>query len=136
MSTQHDNEQWNNGTIQTRIQSHNHAEALIIVQHTIKEERVNGVSIPLQPSPCLVAPSPARKKSKSSNGENKRKARALFQSIGTRAEPLLPYPLDKPLPHALSCIMLQSFLHPGFQGIACVTELLQTMSTINRNSCQ
>ena len=42
-------------------------------------KRVSGLSSPLQPSPRTVVPSPVRKKSKSSNGENRR-ACTLFQS--------------------------------------------------------
>ena len=58
-------------------------------------KQVSGLSIPLQPSP--VASSPARKKSKSSNGENRGIARDLFHpqsQVGTHAEPLLLDPLD------------------------------------------
>ena len=62
---------------------------------------------PLEPSPRLMAPFPARKKSNSSNnGQNREIARTLFQSTepGTCAEPLLPDPLDKLLPHAFSVV--------------------------------
>ena len=88
-------------------------------------KRVSGLSIPLQPSP--LAPSPARKKSRSSNRENRGIALSSTKP-GTYAESLLPDPLD----------ILQSFLqkrlflqlHRGFQGMVCLTELLQTMNTI------
>ena len=46
-------------------------------------KQVSGLSSPLQPSPRPVAPSPARKKAKSNNGENRGIARALFQPPGT-----------------------------------------------------
>ena len=62
---------------------------------------------PLEPSPRLMAPFPARKKCNSSNnGKSREIARALFQSTepGTCAEPLLPDPLDKLLPHAFSVV--------------------------------
>ena len=52
-------------------------------------KRVSGLSNPLQPSPCPVVTSPARKKSKSSNGENRAIAHALFQATesGTPLKP-------------------------------------------------
>ena len=86
---------------------------------------MSGLSSSLQPSPRLVVPSPARKKAKSSDGENREIARALFQPTepGTRAETLLPDTLDEPLPHVLSVVhhasVISPFLqlHQGFQGL-------------------
>ena len=86
---------------------------------------MSGLSSPLQPSPRPVAPSPASKKAKSSNGENGGIARTLFQPTEprTRTETLLPDTLDEPLPHALSVVhhasVISSFLqlHRGFQGL-------------------
>ena len=91
----------------------------------LSSKRVSGLSSPLQPSPRLVVPSPARKKAKSSDGENRGIARALFQPTepGTRAETLLPDTLDEPLPHALAVVhhasVISPFLqlHQGFQGL-------------------
>ena len=88
-------------------------------------KRVSGLSSPLQPSPRPVAPSPARKKAKSSNGEKRGIARTLSQLTepGTRAETLLPDTLDEPLPHVLSVVhhasVISPFLqlHQGFQGL-------------------
>ena len=80
-------------------------------------KRVSGLSSPLQPSLRPVAPSPARKKAKSSNGENRGIARALFQPTepGTRAETLLPGPLDEPLPHVLSVVHHAPVISPFLQ---------------------
>ena len=74
---------------------------------------MSGLSSPLQPSPRPVAPSPARKKAKSSNGEKRGIARTLSQLTepGTRAETLLPDTLDEPLPHVLSACSASCFSH-------------------------
>ena len=60
------------GTLQDKVSSAN--------AFFSSSKRVGDLSNPLQPSSRPVAPSPARKKSKSSNGENRGIARALFQS--------------------------------------------------------